>query len=101
MGLEAVLFGAHSEGVRSVLATTGDRPEVGDYPGSSGVYEVEAIGLTELMTKLNRGEDFNGRPIDAPTSFFAGVAVNPTADDPHLELDRFRQKIDAGAKFAM
>ncbi len=101
MGLEAVLFGAHSEGVRNILAVTGDPPEVGDYPGSSGVYEVDAIGLTELMTKLDRGEDFNGRPIDAPTSFFAGVAVNPTADDPDLELDRFRQKIDAGAKFAM
>ena len=79
MGLEAVLFGAHSEGVRNVLAVTGDPPEVGDYPGSSGVYEVDAIGLTELMTKLNRGEDFNGRPIDAPTSFFPGVAVNPTS----------------------
>jgi methionine synthase I (cobalamin-dependent)/5,10-methylenetetrahydrofolate reductase len=101
MGLEAVLFGAHSEGVRNILAVTGDPPEVGDYPGSSGVYEVDAIGLTELMTKLDRGEDFNGRPIDAPTSFFAGVAVNPTADDLDLELDRFRQKIDAGAKFAM
>jgi methionine synthase / methylenetetrahydrofolate reductase(NADPH) len=101
MGLEAVLFGAHYEGVRNVLAVTGDPPEVGDYPGSSGVYEVDAIGLTDLMTKLNRGEDFNGRPIDAPTSFFPGVAVNPTADDPELELDRFRRKIEAGAKFAM
>jgi methionine synthase / methylenetetrahydrofolate reductase(NADPH) len=96
-----VLFGAHSEGVRNVLAVTGDPPEVGDYPGSSGVYEVDAIGLTELMTKLNRGEDFNGRPIDAPTSFFPGVAVNPTADDPDLELERFQQKLEAGAKFAM
>jgi methionine synthase / methylenetetrahydrofolate reductase(NADPH) len=101
MGLEAVLFGAHSEGVRNVLSVTGDPPEVGDYPGSSGVYEVDAIGLTELMTKLNRGEDFNGRPIDAPTSFFPGVAVNPTADDPELELERFQQKLEAGAKFAM
>jgi methionine synthase / methylenetetrahydrofolate reductase(NADPH) len=101
MGLEAVLFGAHAEGVRNVLSVTGDPPEVGDYPGSSGVYEVDAIGLTELMTKLNRGEDFNGRPIDAPTSFFPGVAVNPTADDPELELERFQQKLEAGAKFAM
>ena len=101
MGLEAVLFGAHSEGVRNVLAVTGDPPEVGDYPGSSGVYEVDAIGLTALMTKLNRGEDFNGRPIDAPTSFFPGVAVNPTADDADLELERFQQKLEAGAKFAM
>jgi methionine synthase / methylenetetrahydrofolate reductase(NADPH) len=101
MGLEAVLFGAHAEGVRNILSVTGDPPEVGDYPGSRGVYEVDSIGLTELMSRLNRGEDYNGRPIDAPTSFFIGVAVNPTADDLDLEVDRFRQKVDAGAQFAM
>jgi 5,10-methylenetetrahydrofolate reductase len=101
MGLESMLLGAHAEGVRNVLAITGDPPEVGDYPGSRGVYEIDAIGLTQLMTNLNRGEDFNGRPIDAPTSFFYGVAVNPTADDLGLELDRFRQKVEAGAKFAI
>ncbi len=101
MGLEAVLFGAHAEGVRNVLAVTGDPPEVGDYPGSSGIFEIDSIGLAKLMANLNRGEDFNGRPIDAPTSFFIGVAVNPTADDIELELDRYRQKIDAGAHFAM
>ncbi len=97
MGLEAMLFGAHAEGVRNVLAVTGDPPEVGDYPGSSGIFEIDAIGLTELMARLNRGEDYNGRPIDAPTSFFIGVAVNPTADDLDLELDRFRQKVEKGA----
>jgi methionine synthase I (cobalamin-dependent) len=101
MGLEAVLFGAHAEGVRNVLAVTGDPPEVGDYPGSRGVYEVDAIGLVELMARLNNGEDYNGRTIDAPTSFFIGVAVNPTADDLDVELERFRQKVDAGAQFAM
>jgi homocysteine S-methyltransferase len=101
MGLESMLLGAHSEGVRNILAITGDPPEVGDYPGSRGVYEVDSIGLTQLMTRLNRGEDYNGRPIDAPTSFFVGVAVNPTADDLDTELDRFRQKVEAGAKFAM
>jgi methionine synthase I (cobalamin-dependent)/5,10-methylenetetrahydrofolate reductase len=101
MGLESMLLGAHAEGVRNVLAVTGDPPEVGDYPGARGVYEIDSIGLTQLMTNLNRGEDFNGRPIDAPTSFFAGVAVNPTADDMDVELDRFRQKLDAGAKYAM
>jgi methionine synthase / methylenetetrahydrofolate reductase(NADPH) len=101
MGLESMLLGAHAEGVRNVLAITGDPPEVGDYPGSRGVYEVDAIGLTKLLAGLNRGEDYNGRPIDAPTSFFIGVAVNPTPDDMELELDRFRQKVEGGAKFAM
>jgi 5,10-methylenetetrahydrofolate reductase len=101
MGLESMLLGAHAEGVRNVLAVTGDPPEVGDYPGARGVYEIDAIGLTQLMTNLNRGEDFNGRPIDAPTSFFPGVAVNPTPDDMDIELDRFERKLEAGAKFAM
>src|SRR5207302_7633487 len=84
MGLESMLLGAHAEGVRNILAITGDPPEVGDYPGARGVYEIDSIGLTQLMASLNRGEDFNGRPIDAPTSFFPGVAVNPTADDVEL-----------------
>jgi len=101
MGLESMLLGAHAEGVRNVLAITGDPPEVGDYPGARGVYEIDAIGLTQLMTNLNRGEDFNGRPIDAPTSFFPGVAVNPTPDDMDVELERFERKLEAGAKFAM
>src|SRR5881296_2354834 len=101
MGLESMLLGAHAEGVRNVLAITGDPPEVGDYPGASGVYEIDAIGLTQLMTNLNRGEDFNGRPIDAPASFFHGVAVNPTPDDMDVELERFQQKLEAGARFAM
>jgi 5,10-methylenetetrahydrofolate reductase len=101
MGLESLLFGAHAEGVRNILSVTGDPPEVGDYPGSRGIYEIDSIGLTELMSKLNRGEDYNGRPIDAPTSFFIGVAVNPTADDLDLELQRYHDKIDAGAHFAM
>jgi homocysteine S-methyltransferase len=96
-----MLLGAHAEGVRNVLAITGDPPEVGDYPGARGVYEVDAIGLTQLMARMNRGEDYNGRPIDAPTSFFIGVAVNPTPDDMELEIERFRQKVEAGAKFAM
>jgi homocysteine S-methyltransferase len=101
MGLESMLLGAHAEGVRNMLAITGDPPEVGDYPGSRGVYEIDAIGLTQLITSLNRGEDYNGRPIDAPTSFFHGVAVNPTPDDLDVELERFRAKVDAGARFAM
>ena len=101
MGMESLLLGAHAEGVRNILAITGDPPEVGDYPGSRGVYEVDSVGLTQLMTNLNRAEDFNGRPIDAPTSFFPGVAVNPTPDDIGVEIEHFHRKVEAGAKFAI
>ena len=100
-GLESILLGAHAEGVRNVLAVTGDPPEAGDYPGKHTVYDVDAIGLVELIAKLNRGEDWHGRAIDAPTSFFPGVAVNPTADDLGLEAERFHRKVAAGARFAM
>ncbi len=101
MGLEALLLGAHAEGVRNILAITGDPTDVGDYPGSSGVYEVDAIGLCRLISRLNGGENYNGKAIDAPTSFHLGVAVNPCADDLELELDRFHQKLEAGAQFAL
>jgi methionine synthase / methylenetetrahydrofolate reductase (NADH) len=100
-GLESQLLGAHAEGVRNILSVTGDPPEAGDYPGKHGVYEVDSIGLVELMARLNRGEDFHGRAIDAPTSFFPGIAVNPTADDLGLEAERFERKVAAGARFAM
>jgi 5,10-methylenetetrahydrofolate reductase len=101
MGLESMLLGAHAAGVRNVLAVTGDPPEVGDYPGSRGVYEVDSIGLSTVVSRLNAGEDYNGKAIDAPTSFFLGVAVNPSADDLGLELERFQRKIEEGARFAM
>jgi homocysteine S-methyltransferase len=101
MGLESVLLGAHSEGVRNILAVTGDPPHVGDYPGSRGVYEVDAIGLVQVLRHLNTGEDSAGKAIDAPTSFFTGVAVNPSADDMAVELERFERKLEAGAQFAM
>ena len=100
-GLESTLLGAHAEGVRNILSVTGDPPESGDYPGTHTVYDVDSIGLVELMAQLNRGEDFHGRAIDAPTSFFPGVAVNPTADDLELEVERFHRKVAAGARYAM
>jgi methionine synthase I (cobalamin-dependent)/5,10-methylenetetrahydrofolate reductase len=101
MGLEGLLLGAHAEGVRNVLAVTGDPPHVGDYPGSGGVYEVDSIGLVQLLSQLNDGVDYLGKSIDAPASFFVGVAVNPSADDVELELERFHRKVEAGARFAM
>src|SRR5262245_3891801 len=100
-GLESQLLGAHAEGIRNVLAVTGDPPEAGDYPGARGVYEVDSIGLSRIITHMNAGEDFNGAEIDAPTAFFLGVAVNPAADDIDYEVERFLQKLEAGARFAM
>jgi methionine synthase I (cobalamin-dependent)/5,10-methylenetetrahydrofolate reductase len=100
-GLESTLLGGHAVGLRNMLAVTGDPPEAGDYPGTGSVYDVDAIGLVELIARLNEGVDFHGRAIDAPTSFFPGVAVNPTADDLELEAERFRRKVAAGARFAM
>ena len=100
-GLESMLLGAHSDGIRNILAVTGDPPEGGDYPGAQGVYEVDSIGLSQMITRMNAGEDYNGREIDAPTSFFLGVAVNPAADDLDHELERFERKLEAGARFAM
>jgi methionine synthase / methylenetetrahydrofolate reductase(NADPH) len=101
MGLQSQLLGAYAAGIRNVLAITGDPPHVGDYPGSSGVYEVDAVGLTSLLSQLNRGEDYSGKAIDSPTSFYVGVAVNPSAVDLDAEVQRFRLKLDAGARFAM
>lgn len=100
-GLESLLLGAHAEGIRNVLAVTGDPPEAGDYPGARGVYEIDSIGLVRMLARMNAGEDFNGREIDAPTSFFVGVAVNPAADDLGYEIERFHEKVEAGARFAM
>ncbi|MBM3677039.1 MAG: bifunctional homocysteine S-methyltransferase/methylenetetrahydrofolate reductase, partial [Actinobacteria bacterium] len=100
-GIESLLLGAHAEGIRNVLAITGDPPTTAGFASNAGVYEVDALGLCRIVSQLNRGEDWNGRAIDAPTSFHLGVAVNPTADDIGLELDRFRQKIELGARFAM
>ena len=101
MGLESILLGAHAAGLRNILAITGDPPDTGDYPGSTGVYEVDSIGLCRIMQKLNAGESYAGKALDAPTSFFYGVAVNPTADDVDEELRRFEQKLEAGARFAI
>jgi methionine synthase I (cobalamin-dependent)/5,10-methylenetetrahydrofolate reductase len=100
-GLESVLLGAHAVGIRNVLAVTGDPPPPGDRGGSDGVYQVDAIGLTEVLAALNRGVDYAGKSIDAPTAFHIGVAVNPAADDLEAEIGRFYAKIEAGAQFAM
>jgi homocysteine S-methyltransferase len=100
LGLQAELLGAHALGLCNILAVTGDPPSVGDYPFAKAVFELDAIGLAHLISRLNQGIDLTGRPMEEPTDFLFGVAVNPMAPDMKLEWDRFEKKIEAGAHFA-
>jgi len=102
IGLQACLLGAWTVGgVRNVLAITGDPPAVGDYPETSGVYEVDSVGLVKVLSRLNQGTDWAGKTLGGATNFCIGVAVNPVADDLDNEIERFQAKIEAGAHFAM
>jgi methionine synthase / methylenetetrahydrofolate reductase (NADH) len=102
IGLQAMLLGAWAVGgVRNVLAITGDPPSVGDYPETSGIYEVDSVGLVKVLHRLNQGTDWAGKTLGGATNFTIGVAVNPVADDLDNEIERFHAKIEAGAHFAM
>ena len=97
MALESELLGAHALGVRNILALTGDPPRIGDYPSGTGVWDVDSIGLVEILARLNRGEDGAGSPIGAPAGFTIACALDPTAADPATEWDRLERKLAAGA----
>ncbi|HVM74192.1 MAG TPA: bifunctional homocysteine S-methyltransferase/methylenetetrahydrofolate reductase [Candidatus Saccharimonadales bacterium] len=102
IGLQAMLLGAWTVGgVRNVLGITGDPPSVGDYPEASGVYEVDSVGLTKILHRLNQGTDWAGKTLGGQTNFTIGVALNPMADDLETEIARFHAKVEAGAHFAM
>ena len=102
IGLQAMLLGAWTVGgVRNILAITGDPPSVGDYPETSGVYEVDSVGLTKILHRLNQGTDWAGKTLGGQTNFTIGVALNPVADDLEGEIARFHAKVEAGAHFAM
>jgi homocysteine S-methyltransferase len=102
IGLQAMLLGAWAVGgVRNVLAITGDPPSIGDYPETSGVYELESIGLVKVLARLNQGTDWAGKNLGGATNFTIGVAVNPLAKNIDEELRRFEAKIEGGAHFAM
>ena len=88
-------------GVRNVLAVTGDPPKLGNCPGASGVYDVDAIGLTHIVQRMNQGLDVGGSSFGEPTQFLIGVALNPTSSNPELETSRFKYKAEAGANFAI
>jgi homocysteine S-methyltransferase len=101
LGMQSDLLGAHSMGVRNLLLITGDPPQIGDYPDATGVFDVDSIGLTNMVTRLNGGYDIGGQSIGLPTAFHIGVAANPGAFDPDEEVRRFAYKVEAGAEFAI
>ena len=101
LGMQSDLLGAHSMGVRNLLVVTGDPPKVGDYPDATAVFDVDSIGLANVVARLNTGSDIGGQPIGSPTAFHIGVAVNPGADNFEEELRRFAYKVEAGAEFAI
>ncbi len=101
LGMQSDLLGAHAMGLRNLLITTGNPPIVGDYPQATGVFDVDSIGLANVVSRLNHGLDVGGASVGAPTSFHLGVVVNPTALDLELEVRRFGFKAEAGAEFAV
>ena len=101
LGIQSDLLGAHAMGLRNVMLVTGDPARVGDYPDATVVFDVDSIGLTNLVSRLNRGCDVGGQPIGAPTSYHIGVSVNPTSPNLDEELRRFEYKVEAGAEFVI
>lgn len=101
MALESELLGAHALGVRNILALTGDPPRIGDYPTGSGVWDVDSIGLIEILARLNRGEDGAGSAIGQAAGFTIACALDPTAADGATEWDRLERKLAAGAHLVM
>ncbi len=100
VGLQSEVLGAHAMGVRNVLAVTGDPTHIGDFPGATSVYDVDAVGLVRALGRMNHGQDLMGNPLGDPTSFCIACAVNPAADDIEREIDRLAAKAAEGANVA-
>ena len=101
LGMLSDLLGAQALGLRNMLFITGDPPKMGPYPDATAVFDIDAIGLTNLAARLNRGLDPGGNVLGDATSFVLGVGVNPGAEDLEHELRRFYWKVEAGAEYAI
>jgi methionine synthase I (cobalamin-dependent)/5,10-methylenetetrahydrofolate reductase len=101
LGMQADLLGAYALGLRNLLLITGDPPSTGDYVNATAVYDVDSIGLTNMVDRLNEGLDVGGKSIGRPTGFVVGVGANPGAINNDEELKRFYYKVEAGAEFAL
>lgn len=101
LGMLSDLLGAAASGLRNLLLVTGDPPKMGPYPDATAVFDIDSIGLTNLVQRLNHGLDPGHNAIGVPTKFVIGVGVNPAATDFERELKRLAWKVEAGAEFAV
>jgi methionine synthase I (cobalamin-dependent)/5,10-methylenetetrahydrofolate reductase len=101
LSIQSDLLGASSIGLRNILCLTGDPPKLGNYPDATAVFDVDAIGLVNIVRRLNHGLDIGGNSIGASTNFTIGVAANPGVPDIEQELRRFAWKVEAGAEYAI
>nr|WP_263352549.1 bifunctional homocysteine S-methyltransferase/methylenetetrahydrofolate reductase [Acidicapsa acidisoli] len=101
LSIQSDLLGASSIGLHNILCLTGDPPKLGNYPDATAVFDVDAIGLVNIVRKLNYGFDIGGNSIGASTNFTIGVAANPGVPDIEQELRRFAWKVEAGAEYAI
>jgi homocysteine S-methyltransferase len=101
LGIQSELLGAHAVGVRNLLCITGDPPRMGAYPDATAVFDVDAIGLVNIVSNLNQGLDIGGNPIGSQTALLVGVGANPGALNMDEEIRRFEWKVQAGAEYAI
>ncbi len=101
LGMMSDLLGAAALGVHNLLIITGDPPKMGPFPDATAVFDIDSIGLTNMVNKLNHGLDLGNNPIGCPTAFSIGVGVNPGAINMDEEIKRFEWKVEAGAEYAI
>jgi homocysteine S-methyltransferase len=101
LGMLSDLLGAAASGLNNLLIITGDPPKMGPYPDATAVFDIDSIGLTNLLSRLNLGLDPGGNDLGSATRFVIGVGVNPAAPDAEREMSRFGWKVDAGAEYAV
>jgi methionine synthase I (cobalamin-dependent)/5,10-methylenetetrahydrofolate reductase len=101
IGMQSDILGANAIGLRNMLVITGDPPKMGDYPQATGVFDMDSIALAGVIRNLNRGIDLGGNTFSPPTALVIGVGANPVATDFKREIEKFEQKVMAGAEFAI
>lgn len=101
LGMQSDIMGLYAVGIHNILIITGDPPKMGDYPDATAVFDVDAIGLTNMVNRTNHGVDLGGTKLDAPTGFLIGVGLNPGAIGVEHEIRRLEWKVDAGAEYAI